>query len=481
MTAEEQHNSEKIVYYFLSNLDNLRSLSEAEGRDVLHLASYTAFHCQNSILKNKCLDLLYHCCFYLKDIDLKELWNIYWILNRALFTDYNVRLTGNIDELYKHIFVIVLKKITDQYERLEAGSNLILMVTSQFLGINHAPTRRILDYSYTIATSLHKRVMIINDAGLNYYPCACLEQNFTPAYFPELNNTKIISYKEINIPFMQIPGYMPDIYSLKENLREIYQLQPELVYNIGGSSIFADLCSLFTKTACFPCSTNIPQSMSKYLLVGRNLNESDKLRLERMESYQEIIETVVNYELQESPKQYTRTEFGIPSDSFVIGVIGNRLDSEISDEFICLMDMAINQFDVHFLIIGSIIEENRIKNNVMRSQNLHFTGYLSETSEAMKLLDIYWNSKRSGGGRSSFEALANGIPVTTLKFGDVYYTCGNEFGVEKDSDFLQQLDLYINEKEYLKTMKKKSLERAACLSDLPGTQKKILEQILGKI
>ena len=140
--------------------------------------------------------------------------------------------------------MIVLKKITDQYERLEAGSNLILMVTSQFLGINHAPTRRILDYSYTIATSLHKRVMIINDAGLNYYPCACLEQNFTPAYFPELNNTKIISYKEINIPFMQIPGYMPDIYSLKENLREIYQLQPELVYNIGGSSIFADLCSL---------------------------------------------------------------------------------------------------------------------------------------------------------------------------------------------------------------------------------------------
>ncbi len=481
MTAEEQYRSEKLITYFLSRLEQLRGLSAAEGRDVMQLASHTALNCQNRELKNKSLDLLYNCCFYLKDADIKELWNIYWILDYYLFTDHNAKISGNLDELYRYIFTIILGNITDSYERLEnPDSNLILMITSQFLGIGHAPTRRILDYSYTIATSLHKKVMIINDAGLNIYPCACLEQSHALHFGHELDAKKGIRYKDISIPFMQISGYMPDFYTINETLREIYQLQPELVYNIGGSSLLADACSLFTKTASFPCSTNIPISMSKYLLVGRALNEADQSRLERLEDYQEVIETVVNYELQESNRQYNRSDFGIPSDGFVIGIVGNRLDSEISDSFISLMNAAINQQNAHFLIIGLVNRKARIENGILKTENLHFAGALKDGSQAIKLFDVYWNPDRSGGGRSSFEALAHGIPVVTLKFGDVYYTCGDEFGVEKNDDFLKQLDHYIRDKEYMKIMKDKSLERAACLSNLSETQEKILEQILGK-
>lgn len=481
MTIEEQFRSEKLITYFLSCPENLRSLSAAEGRDVMQLASHMAVYCLNMDLKNKCLNLLYHCCFYLRDMDIKELWNIYWFLDSALFADQKAEITGNLDELYRFIFTIVLEHITDSYERLDnTGSNLVIMVTSQFLSIGHAPTRRILDYTYAIATTLNKKVMIINDSGLNFYQCACLEQRSFFYFDYELNHEKAIEYKGLKIPFMQISGYMPDFYSINETLRKIYQMQPELVYNIGGSSLLADACALFTETACFPCSTNIPISMSKYLLVGRALDESDRSRLERMENYQKTIETLVNYELSESETQYSRLDFDIPSDSFVVGVIGNRLDFEISDEFIALMDTAINQLDVHFLLIGFIGHLDRITDGILKSNHLHFTGRLEDGGQAIKLFQVYWNPKRSGGGRSSFEALANGIPVLTLKFGDVYYTCGDGFGVDKYDDFLQQLNRYITDREYLMEMKEKSLERAACLSDLPGTQKKILEQILGK-
>lgn len=478
MTAEEQYRSEKLITYFLSSLDNLRSLSAAEGRDVMQLASYTAYHCQDRELQNKSLDLLYYCCFYLKDADIKELWNIYWILNFCLFADSNAGISGNLDELYRFIFTKVLENITDSYERLEnPGSNLILMVSSQFLAFDHAPTRRILDYSYAIATSLHKKVMIINDAGLHIYPCACLDQSRIFQFGHAYDQKNTIEYKGLDIPFMQFSGYMPDIYAINEMLRKIYQMQPELVYNIGGSSLLADACALFTKTACFPSSTDIPVSMSKYLLVGRPLDKADQPRLERMESYQEIIETVVNYELQESNRPYTRAEFGIPSDCFVIGLVGHRLDSELSNSFISLMDTATTQWDVHFLIIGSVYKKDRIKNGLLKHGNLHFAGELEGGSQAIKLCDIYWNPRRSGGGRSSFEALAQGVPVVTLKSGDVYYTCGDEFGVEAEEDFLQQSDRYIHDTEYLEAMKTKSIERAAFLSDLPGTQRKILEQI----
>ena len=74
--------------------------------------------------------------------------------------------------------------------------------------------------------------------------------------------------------------------------------------------------------------------MSEYLLVGRELEDTDKERLARLEPYQKVIETLTNYELPETTIKYERAEFGISDDSFLIGIIGNRLDKEMTDEFI---------------------------------------------------------------------------------------------------------------------------------------------------
>lgn len=480
MTGEEQRNSENLVTYFLLHLEKLSCLSLAEGRDVLQLASYTAIHSNDYNLKNKCLDLLYYSCFYIKNLDMKELWNIYWILTRALFADNNTKITEPLDELYRLIFTKVLENVTDPYEKLEhTDSNLVIVTTGQFLGSGHAPTRRTLDYAYTIATELKKQVMIINDAGLNFYPCACLEQNFLPNYLEELTRTSIINYKGMRIPFMQLSGYMPDIYVLNETLRKIYQLRPELVYNIGGSSLLSDLCALFTKTACLPCSTSIPSSMSKYLLVGRKLEETDEKRLERLEPYQEIIETVINYELAVSNTQYHRSAFNLSPEHFVIGVVGNRLDEEASDEFILLVEKAIQKWNVHFLFIGEIHNTDRFKSQISQCENIHLAGMLPEASQAMTLFNLYWNPKRSGGGRSSFEALAHGVPVVTLKHGDVYYTCGEPFSVNTYEDYLERTKSFIEDPEYCSVMKENALKRAAYLSDLPKTQGEILDKIFG--
>ena len=178
MGIEELENSKKIVDYFLKNIEKLGKLSGLEGRDILQLASYTAKNCEDIILKVNCLNLLYSCCFYLKEIDLKEIWNIYWILKSSAFTDSRVKLAGNLDELYRFVYEKVRESVSDTYERTDnSGSNIVVVITNQFLSAAHAPTRRVLDYSYTIATALGKQIVIINDASFHFYPCACLEQS----------------------------------------------------------------------------------------------------------------------------------------------------------------------------------------------------------------------------------------------------------------------------------------------------------------
>lgn len=477
--SNESHELEKTIDYFLIQKENLSRVSVSEGRDILQLASHVVLGIDIE-LKNKGLALLYDCCFRLKDIGLKELWNIYWILNSTLFRDSNMRLEGRtLDELYRFIYFKVRNSVTDKYERIEqTDSNLIIVTTDQFLGLSHAPTRRVLDYAYAIAKTMQKEVLVVNDTGMHYDSFDWLEQERRPNYLVDYENMQAIVYNGIKIPYMQICALMPDLQCINDMLRRIYQLQPELVYNIGGSSLLSDLCTIFTKTACFPCSTDIPITMSEYLLVGRGVNKSDEKRLNRLEPYQKVIETVVNYNFVEGELGFERSSFDISEDDFVIGVVGNRLDIEISDEFIRLMDKILEQEKLHFLIIGEVNNIERIKNGVSQSRNIHFTGKLSEAVSVMKLCNIYCNPKRNGGGRSSFEALAQGVPVITLKYGDVYYTCGEEFAVDTYDDFLGRINRYVADKEYFEAFRERAGQRARILSDLSGTQKKILEQIL---
>lgn len=97
---------------------------------------------------------------------------------------------------------------------------------------------------------------------------------------------------------------------------------------------------------------------------------------------------------------------------------------------------------------------------------------------AIKLLDVYLNPYRSGGGRSSFEALAQGVPVITFKYGDVYYTCGDEFAVGDDENLLETASRYVTDGSFMENQKHLALKRADSLSDIASTQKEALDKIL---
>ncbi len=467
---------ERLEYFFLHK-EELKKLKPNEIRSLLSKASSLVLEENQPEYKSQCYDVMYQCCFR-EELDIKEIWMIYWMILKALFINNHIKISEKLELLYKYIYKRVRKTVIDDYKWIgNNSSGLIILITSQFLGLGHAPTNRILDYSYTIATELNKNIMIINDALSNFYHCDYLKINYQENFKSELNDYNAILYKNLTIPFYQIKTYMPDVYCINEILRKIYDLKPALVYNIGGESLVADLCGLFTKTACFPCSTNIPITMSKYVLVGRKIEEKDRQRLETLEDYQEVIETLVNYQLQDSDIFYNREMFQLSENDFVLGIIGNRLDIEIDEEFLQVINMILEKINVHFLIIGDLNKE-KIQSRVKKQENLHFSEFLEDAYKAINLCQLYCNPNRSGGGRSSFEALANEVPVITLKFGDVYYTCGEDFAVNNYKEYVEMIEKYYNEDTFRKQMQRKAKERADLLSDIGKTQGEILNKIL---
>ncbi|MCM1307116.1 MAG: glycosyltransferase [Butyrivibrio sp.] len=475
----EEQKSMRLIDFFLESPNSLDTLSRQDCKDILMLACMTAESTNQTEIKGKCYSLLYECCFHM-DLDIKELWNIYIILNDNLFIDANIPFRGYLDKLYRFIFLKIKEPLSDLYvPYTNTSSNLIVITTDQFLRIGHAPTRRVLDYAYAIVSGLGKAVMIVNGADLNFHKCHSLIYSREFNFLEELNNVKHINYKGIEFPFMQIDAKMPDLYCIREALDEIYSLQPELVYNIGGSEILADLCQMFTKTCCFPCSTNIPITMSRYLLVGRKLQSFDSERLSRLEDYQRTVETVVNYQLpQYGGNPYKRSDWNISDSDFVFGMVGNRLDDEIDEAFTDLINRILSDSDAHFLIIGNLRNTERILNAVSKPEKIHFTGRLSDAALAVGLFDVYLNPHRNGGGRSSFEALAQGVPVITFAYGDVYYTCGDEFAVEDSEDFAETAFRYITDCEYREEQRRRGLKRAERLSGIASTQREALDKIL---
>ena len=218
---------ERIIDYFLSNSGLIKNISRSEIEDLMTMCSCLL---ENSIAdlgtKSKALTVLYDIAFT-DNISLEEVWQIYWIISNQLFRNSSLNLIrGNVENLYHYIFEFLQEYLKLDYPYLEINKrnkDVIVVITSQFLGINHAPTRRVLDYSYAIQRELKKKVVIINDAGLNFYRSKFLPNLFIPNYISEYSKINTLPYKDEEFIFYQVDSHMPNINIIVQLLNEIYE------------------------------------------------------------------------------------------------------------------------------------------------------------------------------------------------------------------------------------------------------------------
>jgi len=188
-----------------------------------------------------------------------------------------------------------------------------------------------------------------------------------------------------------------------------------MVYNIGASSLIADACSQFVPTASLPCSFEIPNTRTRFVLVGRSIGPDDVERLNRLDSDQVVIETDINYVADDSEHAYSRSELGLGDNTFVVCLVGNRLELEVSAEFLNLLQELLRaNANAELLFIGPIAPGSFIRTELESTGRAHFAGALDHADKAIKQADLYLNPMRSGGGRSVFEALSAAVPVITL-------------------------------------------------------------------
>lgn len=386
------------------------------------------------------------------------------------------KLYRQVYEQYSQQFHDLLTPIPKE----ERDRNRILVFTTQMLGERHAPTHSTLERCYSLIRGLGKEVLLINTKEvltmLGNVPFYGGSEAFCT---PEYSEATQFVYKNCPIEFFQPEAEMPDEIVLETILGMVREWKPWLVLGMGDYSITADLCSNIVPEAAlsFGFST-LPSTQGQMSILGRRLKDGELERLVAGGYRQDqIIESTFTFELHEQTKTLSREELMLPSDKFLLITIGNRLEGDVSDEFIEQM-LKTKEWGTHLVLVGNMKNyELKCEEHPGLKEFSTFLGYQTDVLAVAECCDLYVNPKRLGGGFSIAECFQVGKPGVTIDYGDVAAAAGPDFLVKDYAEMLEVIKRYTEDKEFYQMQVTKGKQRLQVLLD--GTA--AMEQIMDKV
>lgn len=244
----------------------------------------------------------------------------------------------------------------------------------------------------------------------------------------------------------------------------VYKYNPEYIISIGGANYMADIFSKEFNLITIATTSSLPITCANNIFsyFGFASSKKNNCNIDGKTIYE------IDYKNVKQPKEEPvyRTDYGMSEKDFVVEIVGNRLNIEITDQFLDILD-TISEIDnnIKFLFIGndSVVKE---KVNARRycSRSI-FTGSVSNFTNTVALGDVFLNPKRTGGGSGAFAAIAKEIPVITLKDCDVAFMSGDEFTCDTLDEMPELVERYINDAEFMEKQKEACRRNVALRSD----------------
>lgn len=483
---------------YMKNGEQYRS-SEAE---YLAFRGLTIIRCSGRHVRDYCL-YYYLMTFLLKATNNREVYKEllqYCIKDQTItkenkfflyhqFESYNFLQTEIMDDeimdavadLYDNIYQAYKNQLREKMQAIlkeERKQEFVMVISSQVLGVLHAPTKVMLDYCYILEEDLHKKVYIVNTAECltSYRSIPCFA-GAIGNYIEEYSETGVLHYRGKSFAFFQCPQQMPDVSVIEEILNVVESEKPYFILTIGDSLV-SDLCSNIVPTISVPLSADRTMTYGRFQAIGRKITENDRKWIRKHglppDHMIEILPTYNTFE--ESGRHFTRQELGVPEKQFVIVLVGNRLDQEISSE---CMDMLcqLAEMGICVAFVGGFNRYGKYAYKNMKFKNNSVNlGYQSDLLAVYECVDLFVNPKRLGGGTSAAMALYKGLPVVTFDYGDIGSTAGADFHVSDYDDMRQQILRYSHDREYYREMCEKARERASQIINMKEQFLKVIRQ-----
>lgn len=465
---------EKVVYEKLETANDLLKI---------YLASFLL----NIFKKSEYAQLILNTAINSLALDGNNRFFIMYQLTSAGFTDFKISsaVSGSLSkELYNKVFEEFSEKVGEYkfVPKKKRDKDLVFVITSQFLNLNHGPTKTALDRCYSLIKYMDKRVILINTAELLTTKGILAMNNITIGSKIE-KYTKLdkFPYKDIEVSYYQPSCGMPDVVECINILNMVKKYKPHMIFNIGGNSIVADLSSKIVPTITISTAGGyaVPPSKGQFFVIGRKPTENDyNYIISEGHKKEALIESLFTFDLKEQEHQYTRKDFSIPQDKFVIAMVGARLQKEVDEEFLEVLDKLTLKGAFIVSIGGYTLTERAQSKYPNLKCSFKDLDFQQDILASMELIDLYINPSRFGGGTSAVEAMYKSKPVLALNHGDVSILVEDEFTVKNYDEMIEVADKYINDKEFYDDKSKKAKHRSAELMDTKKHFRDLYNQIV---
>ena len=394
----------------------------------------------------------------------QQLLRIYFQYNFEIGDECRIK----IDMWLWNILEYFRSKVQDYDELIPVNKrqkNLIFVVTDQFLDEGHAPTKLTMQWCDELVKN-GKRVLLINTAECCTLKGAIPFCGNIGSYISEYTKLSMMEVGYNSVPFFQCNQGMPDIETIESLLSVVKKERPELVISIGDI-IFSDLANKMVPVYSVALGLDMPHYFTKYrMFIGKKMKKSDEQLLSRFGfTDNAVISTYFTFDLPKQVEKHLRSEFGIKDNSFCLLIVGNRLEYELSNDFMTMLNNLITDDRFCVLFVGRFDYEQAVApyNNIV-NRSIHI-GYANDLLSIVELCDLYINPRRMGGGTSAIFALKKGKPVVTVNYGDVALNSGEDFCVTDYKSMEETIIKYIEDQNYYNMQSKRALEKAMQLTE----------------
>ncbi len=400
-------------------------------------------------------------------------------INGAL-DDYAIRRT-----LHRYISKRYLKELDANIEMIpyeKRNHKFAVVTTYQLLGERHAPTNIVLSICHHLQNHFGYEVLMVvigEPIDSNEFSKIWTGDFVMPNYTDTWGEYGI-NYHDQIIHCYQIDINKASRADMLSFIGEIYGMRPEFIWQING----------------LPRMDQIWRSMTTYVAmpVTHGLEVSDAHLLARYQAGDILPETTeyvkacgqetiyfkmtgFGYKEETTEDEYTKKAFGIPKDAFTIGVIGNRIEREVTEEFRQVMISIAEQSPrAHFVFIGPF--EQKLP-DILEEHSTRL-GYRKDFLSVLKIIDLFINPKRSGGAGGATRAMNMGIPVTTLADSDVASFAGDDFICKDYEEMISDVLHYITDPEYYKKQSDNAKGHFGTLfsNDIKSDMQTVIDKIL---
>ena len=359
----------------------------------------------------------------------------------------------------------------------------VLLMCRTFLGEGHAPTAKIVNIyrylevlgyePYVLCTYMGKIEREYVGQWYNPHIDNCIFRNtgtFSVEYFGVHVDGGICYYSSQNF-----------YEEITEVLMFINEYNPAFILDIGGDNIAACLSEKFTTVCSMACVKKPPLTTVSVIARYFQYSEGENRKyMECLDENQTVIDMVHVDELSASVNQvHKKSDYGIDENTFVILIAGNRLDREVSDEFLQVLNQVLERQDnAAVVFVGDCLELKKVLMQDRFADKYTFVGKVKDFKGIMSIGDLFLNPPRQGGGTGAYYAIAKGVPVLTLPNCDVAQT-GEQFTCEKLEDMADIIDRYIHDENFMENQKKYCMERTNILYgvDNLGNIKKFIDTL----